>query len=294
MNRTGSSSQENGHCALTDGRQETKRYRLSRYSSAVLRIPLWQSALVAMLVWASWTLAQPAAVPGPVRAPATGVLDSRIETMLREWERHTAQIRSLYTEFTRTMNDKVWKTTEVANGSARYLHPNRARLDIFGDDAESFVLTGGGEIWHFKVPHKQIQIFRLPPDQIDAQRNLQDGPLPFLFGTKPEKAKARYRLQILEEGERIVHLLVYPKLEEDKRNFVKSEIWLDKAKHFLPVKLMFIEPANGNEVTFDFKEVWTNVEINPEDFVPKRIIGWPVTVHNVADQSQTEGSPLRR
>jgi TIGR03009 family protein len=216
-----------------------------------------------------------------------GILDNRVDVLLREWSERTGTIKSMYAEFTRTTIDKVFRNKEEAKGSARYLQPNKARLDIEGE--ESFVLTGK-EIWHYRIALKQIKVFQLPPDAAEAQ-DIQDGPLPFLFGAKPDKAKARYNFRILKEDDRVVHVEVLPKLREDQQNFSQAEIWLNK-ENFQPNQLKFVE-ANGNEIVFDFKKIWTNININESDFSGKAIDGWQVIVQKLANGQQPEEVKLR-
>ncbi|QDU64024.1 Outer-membrane lipoprotein carrier protein [Planctomycetes bacterium Pan216] len=204
--------------------------------------------------------------------PPIGILDDRVDTLLRQWSERTSKIESLYVEFTRTTFDPVWRAKEVAKGSARYLAPKMARLDIGGDNPESYVLTGDGEIWEYKAAIEQLTIFELP-EEMRKDADLQDGPLPFLLGADPGKAKARYRIDIIAEDEKLVHLKITPKLQEDMQNFTTVELWLNR-ETFLPEKLFFTEP-NQSEVTFDFADpdpketgtrIWINIDISPDDF----------------------------
>lgn len=224
---------------------------------------------IAAKVW--MTILGMAAI-GTALADDGGLLDNRVDVILREWSSRTGEIKSLYAEFTRTNIDHAWKDKEVAEGSARFLAPTQARLDVLGDNAESYILTGEGEIWEYKPPIKQITIYELPPEMIRGDA-IQEGPLPFLFGTKPDKAKARYNFKIIEETDKHVHIKIKPKLQEDMKNFAAADLWLDRS-NYLPSKLMFVEP-NQNQVTYEFKGIWTNIEISKDDFVPKLIKGKP-------------------
>ena len=226
-------------------------------------------------------------------AGGAGILDDRIDTLLRQWGERAADVKSLYCEFTRVTEDKAWRTKERANGSARYLHPKRARLDVLGENAESVVLTGAGDIWVYVPAKKKINIYELPPNAENDP--LQNGPLPFLFERDPEKARGRYRFELLGEDERIIHLRVHPKLGPDQATFVRAELWLDK-KSFLPAKLVFIE-SNRNEVTYVFNKIWTNIPLDPDVFVGKRIKGWKVIVQKIgkdADAARPKKAPRAR
>lgn len=216
-----------------------------------------------------WIVVSVTAARAQAPAPTTpNILDNRIDVLLREWSAKSTQIQSLYTEFKRTTVDHAFKTAETHKGSARYLAPNKARLDIH--DVESYVLTGAGEIWEYKPPLSQITVYELPPE-IAAKENLEDGPLPFLIGANPQKVKSRYKLTLVSENEETIQLNVIPKHQNDLANFSSAEITL-KRDTFLPSKLKFMEP-NQNIVTFEFEKFWTNIKINPDDFVGRPVTG---------------------
>lgn len=252
------------------------RFRASGGGNRVFRISACAIGACCLLV-----LAVPAGAQERNEEANNAILDNRVDVLLRDWSERTSKIQTLYTEFTRTEIDKVWRTKESAAGSARYIHPNRARLDITGENAQSYVLTGQGEIWEFRPPKKQIVVWKLPPEEA-AKDSLEDGPLPFLFGTRPDKAKMRYGFKILSEDEKVVHVEVIPKLRKDQQDFVQAEIWLSR-QTFLPDRLKFLE-ANGNEMIFDFKQIWTNIEIDPADFAPKRVDKWAFIVKKLGEE----------
>lgn len=215
--------------------------------------------------------------PLSLQIVAARLFDDRVDQVLREWARRAKSIQSLWAEFDRTVVDRVWGNTVTKKGDACYLAPNRARLDIV--DVESYVVNGKGEIWEYKPPLKQIKIFHLPPEMLRNQ-DLQDGPLPFLFGTDPEKAKARYSFKIADENEQSLHMIIYPKLQEDQQNFARAEVWLNK-KTFLPDKLFFQEP-NRKEITFSFTDIHINIPIDPEVYFECKILeDWRVIHQNV-------------
>lgn len=227
-----------------------------------------------------------ACLPGRAGDSQSGLLESRIDVLLREWAAKTSEIKSLYTVFRRTTKDVVWGRMAVVPGSARYLAPDRARLDISdeqGKPEDSLVVTGKGEIWHYQVSLRKITVYELDPG-MSQQQALEEGPLPFLFATKPEKAKQRYSFEILDETDEVVRAKILPKLEEDKKEFLSAEVTLDK-KTFLPKRLYFVE-VNQNEVTYDFASIWTNIEINPSDFEGRPVSDWPV-IRKEAVQPQT-------
>lgn len=235
--------------------------------------------IVGSMMLLAWLL-----VVGP--ASGQGPFEDRVDALLRQWSQRTSEIRTLYAEFDRISVDKVFRSTDEAEGSARYKAPKEARMDIVGGSTpESHLLTKDGEIWHYEKTKQQITIYELP-EEIKQKPNLQEeGPLPFLFGADPQRAKERFKFTILDEDEEVVHARIEPKLQADQKDFDVAEIWLVK-KSFLPRKMIFEQPNNA-QVTYDFTGIWTGVELNDEDFQPKRVKGWRVlrrrAEENVAD-----------
>lgn len=205
------------------------------------------------------------------------LLENRVDTVLREWSEKTGQIRSLYTVFTRTIVDPVWNDKDVSPGSARYLSPKMARLDVTGGRMpESLVLPGNGEAWHYKPANQNaqdniVEIHELPRD-VQEKDVLEDGPLPFLFATKPDKAKQRYKFEIIEEDENVLRAKITPKLEDDQRDFVEAEITLKKAD-WMPTRISILE-ATKQQVTYELSQTWTNIEISESDFAVSVPKGW--------------------
>jgi hypothetical protein len=214
---------------------------------------------------------------GPLRADDGQLLENRVDSVLREWSEKTGNIRSLYTVFTRTIVDPVWNQKDVAQGSARYLSPRMARLDVTGGlTPESLVLPGNGEAWHFKPANQNnqaniVEIHKLPQD-MNEKDVLEDGPLPFLFATKPDRAKQRYKFEILEENDAMLRAKITPKLQEDQRDFVEAEVTLQKTD-WMPTRISILE-ATKQQVTYELSKTWTNIEISPGDFATNVPKGW--------------------
>lgn len=194
--------------------------------------------------------------------------ESRVDQILREWSDHSSKVRSLYTEFTRTSIDHAWKDRESAEGSARYLHPGVGRLDILGDNAETYIINSQGEIHEYKPWARQVNIYELD-DWNDADRDLwmrhHWSALFLLFDR--ESAIAKYHFKIVDETEDTIRLKIKPLTPLDQKNLASVEVWLYRSR-YLPAKVAIHQP-NQNLVEYVFHGVWTNIEINPDDFVPK-------------------------
>ena len=234
--------------------------------------------------------ARPNEAPQPEimqNSQAANPFDNSIDNLLRTWCDKTSNVKTLYTEFERSIADAAFGDTEKSDGQARFVFPNKARLDVLkGDRAESFVLNGKNEIWHYMPPLKQLRVYHFPkkPDGQDIENN----PVPFLVGLAPDKAKERYRFQIVDKTDAFTHVKIIPKRQKDLEDFKVAEVWLNSAT-FFPDKLVFIEP-NNNKMTFKFKGIYTNIEINEkEDFKTPIPGNFAVTHHQVKDEADAGG-----
>lgn len=212
----------------------------------------------------------------PVPAPSP----SRVDQVLRDWSEHSSKVRSLYAEFTRTSIDHAWKDRESAEGSARYRHPGVGRLDILGDDAETYILTAAGQIAQYKPPIYQMTIFdiRQLADPGYRDRWLRQFEWSLFLVVDGDYLKKKYHIEIIEENDETTRLRMTRRPNPAKATFwwftiedepLVAEIWLHRTA-WQPTRVQWKE-SNGNIVEFEFRGVWTNIEINPEDFVPKLI-----------------------
>ena len=95
-----------------------------------------------------------------------------------------------------------------------------------------------------------------------------DGPLPFLFGMPPEKAKKRYAMKIERKDANSVVLMVTPLLQQDAANWRSAKVQLD-LNEFLPRAVMLIDPAGNMETTYRFE----NLEINKKQNIFAKYLG---------------------
>ena len=114
----------------------------------------------------------------------------------------------------------------------------------------------------------------------------------FLFGMKTEEIKRRFDLYIdvkdpQKYNENFIHIMIYPRMREDRQEFVKAELvlWINKANpkfannFMLPARL-WMQKANKDQTTFDFREMDTQKAFTPKDFVAsKPTANWKVEVN---------------
>jgi hypothetical protein len=239
----------------------------------------------AMIVaWLNILLLSPIVVGQNAPPTGTAAVNGRIDVLLKQWSERTRSIKSMVTAFTRTEKDATFGTEITRPGYAYYVHPNLARVDVLEpadpnkprpknpESEETFLLTervdAEGrkrvEVWEYRPKD-----FRLTINELNEQQQqidiAEDGPLPFLFGARPDIAHARYHFEILEETEETVRVRVTPKLEEDKANFQVAELTLSK-ENFLPKKLVLRE-TRDSVVTYLFpKGFKTDIVLSKKDY----------------------------
>jgi TIGR03009 family protein len=232
-------------------------------------------------------LAPQSPVVQPVPPPA--VLDpthDRLDWVLVQWEQQMKGIESLAAQCSRTTTDVVHDNkVTVFVGSAKYMRPNLAMLEMVRKDKpeqfEKFVCNGQ-HLYHYLPLQKRVQKKTLTQPK---QGLPEDNFLSFLFGMSAAEAKSRYDLKLGKEDQFYYFIDITPKLEQDKADFERARIVLNKDS-FMPRQLWFQEPANKNTVLWDVPQIQTKIALQKEEFlnppVPK---DWEV-VSEPADPPQ--------
>ena len=94
---------------------------------------------------------------------------------------------------------------------------------------------------------------------------IQDGPLPFLFGSEAAKMKQRYFIHVIQppndsngkprQGE--IWLEAYPRWKKDAANFKRAEFIL-RTKDVMPMGLHIYYPGGQQHVAYVFWAIKTN------------------------------------
>jgi TIGR03009 family protein len=219
---------------------------------------------------------------------------TRLDVLLDNWEAKMRSVDFLKAECTRTTIDKTYQTTEVFEGLAKYMKPNRALLDMHKKSRpevyERYLCTGTF-LYEWAPQNKVIRIHELPqpkPGQV-----ADDNFLAFLFGMKAEEAKRRYDLKLVKEDQWYVYLEILPRTDLDKADFSKARLVLLN-NTFLPRQLWFMQP-NGNEITWDIPKVESGAAsgVGVNDFAPPAAApqGW--TLQRVPRQEVRRDVPPR-
>ncbi len=224
----------------------------------------------------------------PPQNPANNPLDQ----VLDQWEKTMSGLKSFVAQINRTAIDPTFKTTEVWTGQARFLkgqpgttsraslylskvlNPPPAKVEA---PFERFIYTGNF-LYQFSQATKEIIVHEVPPPK--GGQVADDNILAFLFGRKADEAKKRYQMTYLKvspEQAKYYHFIsIKPLQAQDKSDFSEARLVL-MASNFLPRQFWYRQP-NGNEVSWDFPNVWPNAEVSPLEFAQPAVpAGWKMT-----------------
>jgi TIGR03009 family protein len=218
--------------------------------------------------------------PAPAAAPAPSA-EQALDTYLQRWEQEMQKIQTLWAQLERTDWEKTFDRKEKLVGAAQYMRTgtgasalNLATLELYPEGKkevqEKYVCTGTF-LYQFMPAQKEIHVYELPrpkPGQV-----ADDSLLTLLFGMKAQEAKTRYSLKLVKEDQYYVYVDITPKLAEDRRDFTRARLVLNRDT-FLPRQLWF-EHGNGNEVTWDIPQLRTGIALNRANFdAPRAPEGW--------------------
>ena len=228
--------------------------------------------------------------PAPFRVPQ---LSPEMEQVLQEWEAKSSKIKKLSGTFERYTYDTVFEVEKRGEGAYVYFYPDKGayrvegtelskgdKSDKRGADGKLYLLKpdtvdhwvcDGTAVFKIDEQEKTFEKMVIPPEK--RGENIMDGPLPFLFGMKAEKAKMRYEFKLVQRTEARIWVQVKPLWPQDAQNWQLAEVMLDPEK-FLPKAVRLIDPPgtkttvhvfNGNRSLLDRFRAWAgNDPLKPD------------------------------
>jgi TIGR03009 family protein len=212
-------------------------------------------------------------------------VDPEVDQLLFDWSQHTKQIKNLAGKHFRAIRDYAYGAETLAEGKFYVEMPDKGRLDISnytapepkaGDEKDYNAPNGtptklkirfeknhekwvcdGKVVRVINDTRRTYEEVPIPPDQQGA--NMIDGPLPFLLGMPPDKAKARYRFKLLNKTRdgHATWIEVKPRLPMDAAEWIRAYVLLN-LRTFLPEKVSLFNPAGTTETVYVFQEIDTN------------------------------------
>ncbi|MBI1315033.1 PASTA domain-containing protein [bacterium] len=203
-----------------------------------------------------------------------------LDQVLTAWFNSSKDIQKLEGEHRRFVFDFVFNVEKRATGRFYYESPDKGRIDLTPNkeqegqvvakvnplngekamlkvqpDAPQRWVCDGQQILVIDDVQKSAQQFNIPEAQQGV--NIMDGPLPFLFGMPPEKAKARYEMQILSTQNGAIDIFVKPKQAVDAANYKWARVRIEQ-KTMLPMAVQMLDPAGTRETVYTFPRITRN------------------------------------
>jgi TIGR03009 family protein len=232
----------------------------------------------------------------PARAPfqLTPQQETELEMTLKSWETSSAAVKTFHSDFIRWEYDPVWgpqnSAKTEANGWVRYQAPDKGLFQIttaknYNPTTSKFEpsndetqkehwVCDGTYVFHVNHKDKQMIKTELPPNMRGTQ--IADGPLPFVFGQKADKLKARFWVRIVTPPGITdqIWLEAFPKYQADAANYKKVDLILD-SKKLLPLAIQTHDPNpqtnirvvyqfSGHKVNGLFDNTWITTFIEPK------------------------------
>jgi TIGR03009 family protein len=220
-------------------------------------------------------------------------LAQRMDVLMAAWEDRSAKVKELDAEFTRQDKSPAWQEEAEYKGRALLKSPDLAYLDFEKFESaqkkhvhHERIICTGKEVFHYQTASRQIFIYPLSKEE--RSRALEEGPLPFLFNMKADKAKQRYKMNLLSENDLGAWIQILPLEKIDQESFSKVYVLLNKQK-FLPDRLILWAPNGKDTQDYKFKTIKMNSNIDVTNFEGKiPATGWDV-VRNPAGTQPAPG-----
>lgn len=203
-----------------------------------------------------------------------------MEGLLEEWYNKTNGITKLQGKHHRYMYERTFFSASVAAGRFYYEAPDKGRIDIesakpakdLDPETEGIQISDEtGNIYKYtdcpkqswicdgqrvmEVNHEAKTFDAMPIPESQQGANIMDGPLPFLFGLPPDKAKARYHMKIDANltNDQMVGVVVKPLLRQDASNWSEARVILFR-NSFLPYAVKLISQNGISSTVYVFSE----------------------------------------
>jgi TIGR03009 family protein len=203
------------------------------------------------------------------------IVDPQMEEILVQWSEHTKGIKTIEGRHMRAIFDWQFNTETRAEGQYYVEMPDKGRIDIekYKDDrrkpgsidvqkdpsGKKHSLTmeefnqperwvcNGKDLKVINDTKKTYDVFPIPENRRGT--NMMDGPLPFLFGMPPEKAKARYHFTLIEPGRDPNNwwIEVRPKMRDDAAEWRRAFLVLNN-KTYLPREVDLFDTGSKQTV----------------------------------------------
>ena len=242
--------------------------------------------------------------PVPIRAPfiLTPQQQQFLDKMLAAWERRSDQIKKFQCKFKRWEYGAAFgprgpkgrlNAHTISDGEIRYAQPDVGMMRVKnktvwnqranggkggfipfkGDPGEHWVCDGKA-VYSLDAEAKEVIEHILPPEM--QGKAISDGPLPFLFGAKADRLRARYFMRENTDpkfASKEIWLEAYPRKRRDAANFTRVQLIMTR-EDFLPYALRVYLPGGKDFVVYEFTDIGINSPFMRKPKAPATPRGW--------------------
>jgi outer membrane lipoprotein-sorting protein len=221
--------------------------------------------------------------------------DSRLESLLREWEKGDHQIRELHCTFTVTTEDRILKDKTTSRGEAFFKKPDLARIDFKDQEGKL------PQIWLYKGKTLRLynftnQIEEVGPIDLDASQDWFTKWMAstfklarWAFPAAPfDEAQKNFQFHLRKEDKYWAYIQLEPRYPKEFVDFKEMEVVLNQKTHLVR---QIRYSTSGHRMILDFEKI----EINPTPPITWESIskdlpkGWQ-KIHIPADDSEPSRS----
>ena len=204
---------------------------------------------------------QPRPIQQPPGFPLSADEQERVDKILKFWEVNTSEVKTFRAEYQRLEYDPVMGPPDMPNtvvrGRVKYAMPDKGlmqdtKIQVFNPAAKGKkdryipAKNQHGEDWvcdgksiFMKEPSEKLLVEQPLPPHLHGKA-ISQGPLPFLFGAKAETMKNRFWIREVTPKDNPhgnYFLEATPKTRQDRANYEKIVVELDKQDYLLPKKM---------------------------------------------------------
>jgi len=227
--------------------------------------------------------------------------------VLRAWEQRGETVETFECDFARLEYNPVFGPKDAPahtdQGMLMYSAPDKGLFEVTGEVVDGRLVKGqraekwvtdGKSIYAYDYQKRQVIEHPLPPEM--QGKNIVNGPIPFLFGSKADDLKRRYWIRLItpKEARSQTWLEVHPKYQEDASNYRRVDVILNN-ETMLPLAIQ-VHATNGkNRTVYNFGKPLVNDPLRifkGDPFRGGTPFGWKRVVEQLpATQASNQSAP---
>ena len=235
-------------------------------------------------------------VPFP---PLSQAEQDYVNRVLDAWEKYGNNVKTFEAKFTLRTYGSVFDNGQDPKpqvGTLKYGKPDKGYFEVEGTQPEKWICDGMS-LFEYDHTKKEMVQHILPPEE--RGKSIQNGPLPFLFGSTAATLNRRYWIRALPSNSKTqIWLEAYPKFARDAADFYLARMIVN-AKDMTPVGIQLLLPNRKTTKSYAFTDVIVN-DRNPlkffqgDPFNPKLPRGWTKVVQDLTSAQATASDQAPR